>query len=161
MFEFLAMLAGVFAGIALLPMLLVGQVGGNRSLGDVYGAPFQICLPVDGTLAVATGQSGYKAKRAFKIIAASMHLRELGGTSGSTDVDVNKAGTSILSAAMSLAYDASSKFAAGVLASPKGYPSGVVVGKDDELTVDVDAIPGTASVGLKVFLDCIALEPDK
>lgn len=129
--------------------------------GDRYGAPFQIALVRAGTLAAATAVAGYRAQRPFRIVGVSMYLRSLGATSGSTAVDVNKAGTSILSAAMSLAFNASQNWQEGTLTGARSFPHGVDVAKGELITVDIDSIPGTASADLEVFLDCIATDPDR
>jgi len=130
--------------------------------GDRYGAPFQISLVRPGALAAATDVAGYRAQRNFRVIGVSMFLRTTGATSGSTTVDVNKAGASILSAAMSVAQGAAQKWQEGALGSAaRGYPRGVDVLKGELITVDIDAIPGTTSNDLEVFLDCIATDPDK
>ena len=121
----------------------------------------EICASRGGTLAAVAGVWSYlvPAGRFFRIQNVAMSLETTGSTSGATTVDVKKNGTSILSAVMSIAQGASTKYVAAASVVPgaagAGEPGGVDVQPGDVLTVDITAIPGTASTGLSVVMQTV------
>lgn len=123
-------------------------------------------LFVDGALTVANGLATWSAQFKGRINEIELSLRTTGATSGATTVDVKKNGVTILSAVFSVAQGAATKFVrtapggAGpsLVLGPAGggEPSGVDFVEGDLFTVDVTAIPGTASAGLTMDLSGIA-----
>lgn len=114
------------------------------------------------TLTAGAAKGTWRVPAGFKgrVLSAALSLRDTGGTSGATDVDVNKApgGASpatILPAVLSIAQGAATKYVFSKVAGGQGHPTGIPVNGDngDTVTVDVDAIPGTASAGGQVFLE--------
>ncbi len=115
------------------------------------------------TLTAGATKGTWRVPAGFKgrILSASLSLRTTGATSGNTDVDVNKAPgganpVSVLTApGLRIAQGATTPYVFAKVAGGQGEPNGVPVDGDngDTVTVDVDAIPGTASAGAQVFLE--------
>ena len=128
-----------------------------------YARNRQFVLQLDcgvPVLAVQNDVGGYEAQMRMHILAVEFYLASLGATSGQTTIDLKVNGTSILAAAVSIAYNAATKRArvipAGSAANPlAGEPNGVVINPGDYIRADVTAIPGTASQGLAVYLLCV------
>lgn len=121
-----------------------------------------VTIPLPGTLAATAERGAWPVPAGFKgrVLSAALHLQSTGATSGSTQVDVNKAPgganpASILPAVLSIAQGAATKHTKSKVAGGAGHPTGVPVDGDrgDLITVDVDAIPGTASANGAVFLE--------
>jgi len=114
-----------------------------------------IMLRKMGNLGVANDVSAWEAQFNGRIIEVEVYLGNIGGTSGSTTVDVKKSTVSILAAPLSIAFNAATKrtrskaFAA---AAAVGEPSGVRFQAGDYIQADVTAIPGTASADLAIYL---------
>jgi hypothetical protein len=116
-------------------------------------------LPKSGNLAIANEVAGWEAQFIGRIIEAELFLGNLGGTSGSTTVDVKKNGVSILTAALSIAFNAATKRTRQKnLIGAFGEPSGVPFTAGDYFRVDVTAIPGAASADLIVHLYAVAVD---
>ena len=91
------------------------------------------------------------APRDLVIEKAYIYCKDTGGTSGDTIVDINKNGTTIFTTQANrptLAYDDGDKKAV----SPA--PDVTSLAEGDIVTIDIDAIPGTASEDLTVMLIC-------
>ena len=119
-----------------------------------------------GVLAVANDVgNAWEAQCFGRILETEMSLGALGGTSGATTIDVKKNGTSIYTAAPSIAFNAASRRrrdcagplipststgSSGVLTPVFGEPGGVRFAPGDYFRLDVTAIPGAASSDLAV-----------
>jgi len=112
-------------------------------------------LPIgDGNLAAGTDKAIWPVRFPCRLLECSLALRTTGATSGNTDVDVNKNGSTVLTApGLRIVQGASTKH---VSAKPSvgvaGHPNGVPLKAGDVVSVDIDAIPGTASTGGVVHL---------
>jgi hypothetical protein len=101
-----------------------------------------------GNAAVAAGVATWTAGFRGRVVEVEMSLNTTGGTSGNTDTDVKKNGTTIMAAnALRIVQGSATKF---VRATPdpakvSGHPSGVAFDVGDVFTFDIVAIPGTAS----------------
>lgn len=119
-----------------------------------------IAIPLPGTQAVATEVGGWEATFKGRLLEAELFIKTKGTVSGSTDVDVNKAGATVLAAPLSIAFDATDK---RVRAKPTvgigGHPNGVDFIEGDYFSVDVDAIPGGSdSADAVLYLHVAALD---
>jgi hypothetical protein len=121
-----------------------------------------IALPLQyGNLAVAAEVAGWEANFRGRLLEAELFLKGTGTGAGNTDVDVNKAGVTILAApGLRIASAASTK---RVRAKPtvgvSGHPNGVPFNVGDYFSVDVDAIPATtASADGTVYLHIAAVD---
>jgi hypothetical protein len=128
-----------------------------------------IHLFVDGNQAVANDVAAYVFEKPARIVGVKTGLRNIGGTSGATTVDGKLNTVSIFSTVPSIAFNAAAKErydcasalpngmtgSGGVLTPANGEPTGVRVHPGDRYRVDVTAIPGTASVGLSVYLELV------
>lgn len=123
-----------------------------------------------GAQAVANDIAEWEAQFYGRIVEVETSLGNIGGTSGSTTVDVKKNGVSIFAALPSIAFNAATKRrrdsasallpvgtvgAAGNLTPTAGEPNGVDFAPGDLFRVDVTVIPGAASSDLTVDLHCI------
>lgn len=127
-----------------------------------------------GALAVANDVAEWEAQFYGRILEVETSLGSIGGTSGSTTVDVKKNGVSIFSAAPSIAFNAAQKrrrdsmgpllpvgtvgAAGNLVPGPvgAGEPGGVDFVPGDFFRVDITTIPGAASSDLTVDLHIIA-----
>lgn len=118
---------------------------------------FTVCLPLFA-IQVAAGLATYAAQLRARILNVEVSLSDTGTGAGSTIVDVKKNGTSIMAAGgLSIAGAAAGKTARANPIGVDGEPSGVELAPDDEITVDVTAVPGTtAPAGGFVTLACVA-----
>ena len=120
-----------------------------------YARRTAVNLPIgDGNLAVGTDKAIWPVRFPCRLLECSLALRTTGATSGNTDVDVNKNGVSVLTApGLRIAQGAATKHVSvkpGV--GVAGHPAGVPLKVGDVVSVDIDAIPGTASTGGLVTL---------
>lgn len=107
--------------------------------------PYDICLAAsdeDTSLATGTNKVTFRAPRAMTLTSTKASLTEA-STSGSVTVDVNKAGTTMLTSVLTLT--ATSETSTG------GAISVSSIAADDEITIDIDS-HGTGAKGLKVYL---------
>lgn len=125
-----------------------------------HARTFVVALPIgDGALTAATDKAIWPVRKPCRLLECSLSLRATGGTSGNTDVDVNKNGTSILAApGLRIAQGATTKYVNTKPTGAAGMPGGVALKPGDVVSVDVDAIPGAASTGGLVLLHCEATD---
>lgn len=109
--------------------------------------PVSFQIPIGaGNLAAAAAVATFVAVFRFRLTAVVLALGNTGGTSGNTDVDVNRNGASIMPAqALRIAQGAATKYVKAPPAGATGEPSGLVIEPGDVITIDIDAVPGTAS----------------
>jgi hypothetical protein len=105
----------------------------------------------DETTALTTGTSKitFRMPYAFTLTDVRASLTTAGGTSGTTTVDINESGTSILSTKLTI--DNTEK--TSTTATTAVVISDSALADDAEITIDIDAITGGATeAGLKVYL---------
>lgn len=118
---------------------------------------FPVMIPLLGPLAAAAGVATYAIQLRSRIMDVELSLADTGAGAGNTSVDVKLNGNSILAGALSIAGGAAGKTAQSGPANPVGEPSGVDADPDDEITVDVTAVPGTTPpAGGFITLACAA-----
>jgi hypothetical protein len=105
----------------------------------------------DETTALTTGTAKLTFRMPFKMeldeVRAS--LTGAGSTSGTTTVDINESGTTILSTKLTIDYGEKTSETA---ATPPVI-SDSTLADDSEITIDIDAVTGGADeTGLKVYL---------
>lgn len=120
-----------------------------------------ITLAKSGALAVANEVAAYEVPPGLfgRVQDVQVFLGNIGGTSGSTTVDVKKNGVSILQAPIAIAFNAATKRArtAALVVGPAGAgePPGVDFAPGDYFRVDVTTIPGVASQDLIASLQIV------
>ena len=118
----------------------------------VHNVPEVIAFAVsDETTALTTGTAKLTFRMPFKMeldeVRAS--LTGAGSTSGTTTVDINESGTTILSTKLTIDYGEKTSETA---ATPPVI-SDSTLADDSEITIDIDAVTGGADeTGLKVYL---------
>lgn len=100
-------------------------------------------------LTVGTGKITFRMPYAFTLTDVRASLTTAGGTSGTTTIDINEGGVSILSTLLTI--DNTEK--TSTTAVTPAVISDTALADDSEITVDVDAITGGATeAGLKITL---------
>ncbi len=99
----------------------------------------------DGNLAVGAGKATWPVRFPCRLLECSLSLDGTGTGAGNTDVDVNKDGSTVLTApGLRIASASGTKH---VSAKPSvgvaGHPNGVPLKVGNTVTVDVDAVPAT------------------
>ena len=105
----------------------------------------------DETTALTTGTAKitFRMPYAFTLTDVRASLTTAGGTSGTTTVDINESGTTILSTKLTI--DNTEK--TSTTASTPAVISDSALADDSEITIDIDAISGAGTeAGLKVYL---------
>lgn len=113
---------------------------------------FFFCPIGDETTAitVGTGKYTFRIPSLCSLVGVRASLSVAGSTSGTTTIDINKNGTTILSTKLTI--DAGEK-TSETAATPVAF-SNVNFADDDEITIDVDAITGGGTeAGLKVWME--------
>ncbi|GEM_PF-6800216 len=115
---------------------------------------FSVAYPIgDGNLAAGVDKFIHVVRFRCRLLEVTLSLRTTGGTSGNTDVDVNRDGSSILTApGLRIAQGAATKHVTAAPAAAAGHPSGLDCAPGQTISGDIDAIPGTASTGGVVTL---------
>jgi len=105
----------------------------------------------DETTALTTGTAKvtFRMPYAYTLDSVRASLTGAGGSSGTTTIDINEAGSTILSTKITIDYgDLTS---VGASAAPVISDSGL--GDNAQMTIDIDAVTGDADeTGLKVYL---------
>jgi len=100
-------------------------------------------------ITVATGVVTFRMPYAFTLTGVRASLSVAGGTSGTTTLDINEGGTTILSTKLTI--DATEK--TSTTAATAAVISDSALADDAEITVDVDAVSGAATeAGGKIYL---------
>lgn len=111
-----------------------------------------LIIPVsDETTLVSTGTSvvTFRMPYAFTLSEVRSSLTTAGSTSGTTTVDINESGTSILSTKLTI--DAGEK--TSTTAASTAVISDSSIADDAEITIDIDSVSaGATETGLKVVL---------
>ena len=130
------------------------RVGSNiRELGLVINSPEVICLAAsDETTALdTTGNPVMTFRMPFKMELSEVRasLTTAGSTSGTTTIDINEGGTTILSTKLTIDYGEKTS----TTAATPAVISGTTLADDAEITIDIDAVTGGANeAGLKIYL---------
>ena len=101
------------------------------------------------TLTTGTAKLTFRMPFAMTLTAVRASLTTAGSTSGTTTIDINEGGVSILSTKLTI--DATEKTSTTAVTAP--VISDSALADDAEITIDIDAISGGATEkGLKVTL---------
>ena len=102
-------------------------------------------------ITVGTAKTTWRMPYPFQILAVKASLTTAGGTSGTTTIDINDDGTSILSTKITI--DQGELTSETAATPPVLATTGYTILPDSSITIDVDAISGGGSeTGLKVEL---------
>lgn len=100
-------------------------------------------------LTVATALTTFRMPYMFQLSDVKASLTTAGGTSGTTTLDINQDGSSILSTKLTIDYGELTS----VTAATKYVLSTITLTKNSKITVDCDAITGSgAEAGGKITL---------
>ena len=105
----------------------------------------------DETTAITTGtaKTTWRMPYPFQVLAVKASLTTAGGTSGTTTIDINDDGTSILSTKLTI--DQGELTSVTAATPPVIAATGYTILPDSSMTTDVDAISGGGTeAGLKV-----------
>jgi hypothetical protein len=125
----------------------------SSSLGNMNMIQPQsiIVAASDETTAITTGtaKTTWRMPYPFQILAVKASLTTAGGTSGTTTIDINDDGTSILSTKLTIDQGELTSVTAAV--SYVLATTGYTILPDSSMTVDVDAVSGGGTeTGLKI-----------
>ena len=125
----------------------------SSSLGNMNMIQPQsiIVAASDETTAITTGtaKTTWRMPYPFQILAVKASLTTAGGTSGTTTIDINYDGTSILSTKLTIDQGELTSVTAAV--SYVLATTGYTILPDSSMTVDVDAVSGGGTeTGLKI-----------
>jgi hypothetical protein len=130
------------------------QLGGNLDLNGnkILALPCEIGIACsDETTALTTGtaKATFRMPYAMTLTAVRASLTGAGSTSGTTTIDINESGTTVLSTKLTI--DAGEK--TSTTAATPAVISDSALADDAEITIDIDAVSGGADeTGLKVWL---------
>lgn len=130
------------------------QLGGDLDLNGnkILALPCEIGIACsDETTALTTGtaKATFRMPYAMTLTAVRASLTGAGSTSGTTTIDINEAGTTVLSTKLTI--DAGEK--TSTTAATAAVISDSALADDAEITIDIDAVSGGADeTGLKVWL---------
>jgi len=118
---------------------------------DVVGQAVVFHLYRPGTLAVADDKPSWPMPKCRVIWAAAL-VEAVGGTSGATDITLENATDSVdlLASAISIAYNGTAYL--GVVGTLVSSEASLFFDEGDKLSLNIDAIPGTASTGAHAFV---------
>ena len=147
-----------------IKLALKGKLNKNKSIAgaeldtlvdllyDVAAAETLALAVTDETTALTAPDNGkvtFQMPYAFKLTEVRATLTTAGTTSGTTTIDINNGGTSILSTKLTVDFGektSTSAAAKAIISSPE-------LKEGDEITIDIDAVSGGATeTGLKVYL---------
>ena len=127
----------------------------NLTASDIssfVGMPCEIQLAVSDettALTTGTGKITFRMPHAMTLTSVRASLTTAGSTSGTTTIDINEGGVSILSTKLTI--DATEK--TSTTATTPAVISDSSLADDAEITIDIDAISGGATeAGLKILL---------
>ncbi len=107
------------------------------------------CSDLTTALTTGTSKAYFRAPYAFTLTAVRASLLTAGSTSGTTTIDINDSGTTVLSTKLTI--DAGEK--TSTTAATAAVISDSAIADDAEITIDIDAISGGATeAGLIVTL---------
>lgn len=107
------------------------------------------CSDESTALTTGTAKVTFRMPYTMKLTEVRASLTGAGSTSGTTTVDINESGTTILSTKLTIDYSEKTSTTAATAA----VISDSVLVDDAEITIDIDAVTGGADEkGLKVYL---------
>ena len=107
-------------------------------------------------ITVGTAKTTFRTPYPLQILAVKASLTTAGGTSGTTTIDINDDGTSILSTKITI--DQGELTSESAATPPVIATTCNTILPDSSITVDVDAISGGGSeTGLKIEIICYPL----
>ena len=112
---------------------------------------FVIACSDESTTALTTGNGKvtFRMPYAYTLDSVRASLTGAGGASGTTTIDINEAGSTILSTKITIDYGDTTSV--GASAAP--VISDTALADNAEITIDIDAVTGDADeTGLKVYL---------
>jgi len=132
----------------------------SSSLGNMNMIQPQsiIVAASDETTAITTGtaKTTFRTPYPLQILGVKASLTTAGGTSGTTTIDINDDGTSILSTKITI--DQGELTSETAATPPVLATTGYTILPDSSITIDVDAISGGGSeTGLKIEIICYPL----
>lgn len=131
-------------------------IGAFSSTGGGGDSPYKrttsfviACSGTTETLTTGTGKMTFRMPYAYTLDSVRASLTGAGGASGTTTIDINEAGVSILSTKITIDYgDLTS---VGASAAPVINDSALA--DNAQMTIDIDALTGDADeTGLVVYL---------
>ena len=120
-------------------------------LQDIKPKESLVIAVSDETTALTTGTAKitFRMPYAFTLTEVRASLTTAGSTSGTTTIDINESGTTILSTKLTIDYTEKTSTTAATAA----VISDSSLADDAEITIDIDAVTGGADeAGLKVYL---------
>jgi len=138
------------SGITTSTTRTITMVDRNIDLAKAQRQTIAIAASDETTaLTVGTGKATFRMPYAFTVQEVRASLTTAGGTSGTTTIDINESGTTILSTKLTI--DQGEKTSETAATPP--VISDTSLADDAEITIDIDAISGGATeAGLKVYL---------
>jgi hypothetical protein len=116
---------------------------------------FVVSLVKGGALAIANEVAAWEAQVRGRLMGVEIFLGNIGAVSGSTTIDIKKNGVTVLTAPISIAFNAATKRTrVSALAGMLGEPSGIDFAPGDYFQANITAIPGTTSQDMTVYLHC-------
>jgi len=107
-------------------------------------------------ITVGVAKTTFRTPYPLQILGVKASLTTAGGTSGTTTIDINDDGTSILSTKITI--DQGELTSETAATPPVLATTGYTILPDSSITVDVDAISGGGSeTGLKIEIICYPL----
>ena len=132
--------------------------GGAYTTKSITGLKLKRSIPAELIIAVSdettaltigTGKVTFRMPYAMKLTSVRASLTGAGSTSGTTTIDINEAGSSVLSTKLTIDFGEKTSTTAAVPA----VISDSALADDAEITIDIDAVTGGADeTGLKVTL---------
>lgn len=132
--------------------------GGAWSTKSITGAKIKKSIPAeliiaasDETTALTTGTAKvtFRMPYAMTLTSVRASLTGAGSTSGTTTIDINESGSTILSTKLTIDYGEKTS----TTAATPAVISDSALADDAEITIDIDAVTGGADeTGLKVTL---------
>jgi hypothetical protein len=122
-----------------------GSGRGNFSK-PITGGYIVVPLYVPGTLAVGDGAAKWIAPFDCRLVHVGAWVKNTGGTSGNTSIQVSVGATDYLTSNLLIAYNDTDGVAETEALANQDISKGSIV------EVDIDAVPGTASADLTVYL---------
>lgn len=128
----------------------ITNIGLSESKAELKRETIAIAASDETTaLTTGTGKITFRMPYAFTLEEVRASLTGAGSTSGTTTVDINESGTTILSTKLTI--DQGEKTSETAAAAPVISDSSLA--DDAEITIDIDAVTGGADeTGLKVYL---------
>ena len=121
----------------------------DSAIGDIPVEITVACSDETTALTTGTAKTTFRMPFAMTLTGVRASLTGAGSTSGTTTVDINEGGSSVLSTELTIDYGEKTS----TTAATPAVISDSALADDAEITIDVDAVTGGADeTGLKVTL---------